>query len=63
MSKLIEHDLFEASDGDTILCEEEKLGLIPSWVTTRGDLNAAEQQNIVEAERWLFGRKRAEILS
>jgi Fic-DOC domain mobile mystery protein B len=36
-------------DGSTPLDPDEVDGLIPSWVATRGDLNTAEQANIVQA--------------
>ncbi|MEH6591263.1 MAG: mobile mystery protein B [Halioglobus sp.] len=45
-------------DAATPLSEEEKEGLIPSYVTLRGELNEAEQANILEAQEWAFGRKR-----
>jgi Fic-DOC domain mobile mystery protein B len=41
--------------GSTPLGEEEKDGLLPSWVASRGDLNIAEQQNIADGltkPRW-----------
>ena len=56
-------DLFEASDGDTVLSDDEKEGLIPSWITTRGDLNAAEQAGVIDGERWEFGRKHKQLLT
>jgi Fic-DOC domain mobile mystery protein B len=45
-------------DAATPLAAEEREGLIPSYITLRGELNAAEQDNILEAERWAFGRRR-----
>ena len=50
--------LFEQDDAATPLSEEEKEGLIPSYITLRGELNEAEQANIIEAEEWAFKRKR-----
>ena len=50
--------LFEQSDGSTPLTEEEREGLIPSYIALRGELNEAEQANILEAESWAFARKR-----
>lgn len=45
-------------DGNsTRLSDEERDGLIPSYITLRGELNEAEQANILEAEGWAFGRK------
>lgn len=40
-------------EGQTPLDLEEKLDLIPS-IITRDDLNAYEQENIVQARRWLI---------
>jgi len=45
-------------DGGTGLTEEEREGLIPSYITLRGELNEAEQANILEAEEWAFARNR-----
>jgi len=50
--------LFEQDDVATPLSEEEKEGLIPSYITLRGELNEAEQANILEAEEWAFKRRR-----
>lgn len=50
--------LFEADDAATPLTPEEKLGLIPSYITLRRELNEAEQINVTRAEQWAFSRKR-----
>ena len=50
--------LFEQDDAATPLSEEEKDGLLPSYITLRGELNEAEQANILEAEEWAFKRRR-----
>lgn len=50
--------LFEADDAATPLTAEEKLGLIPSYITLRRELNEAEQINVTRAEQWAFSRKR-----
>jgi len=45
----------EEPDGATPLSDEEKVGLKPSWIATRADLNAAEVENIanaLSARRW-----------
>ena len=49
-------------DGNTPLSDEEREGLIPSYITLRSELNEAEQANILEAEEWAFARKR-DVLS
>jgi len=41
-------------DGSTPLDEEEKQGLIPSWITFRHELNEVEQENIARATVWAF---------
>jgi len=48
----------EKGDGPTVLSMEEGEGLIPSYITTRSELNEAEQANILEAEEWAFRRIR-----
>ena len=50
--------LVPQDDGRTELTEEEREGLIPSYITLRSELNEAEQANILEAEEWAFARKR-----
>lgn len=45
-------------DAATPLSKEESKGLIPSYITLRGELNEAEQANILEAREWAFKRKR-----
>jgi len=51
-------DLFKEEEGATPLTHEEKLGLIPTYITKRSELNEAEQINITEGERWAFSRSR-----
>lgn len=48
----------EQDDTSTPLSPEEREGLIPSYITLRGELNEAEQANILEADAWAFSRKR-----
>ncbi len=45
-------------DGATPINEEERESLIPSYITLRGELNEAEQANILEDEAWAFTKKR-----
>jgi Fic-DOC domain mobile mystery protein B len=40
---------FTTGDGHTELSEEDRHGLIPTYIATRADLLAAEQRNIAEA--------------
>jgi len=56
-------DLFEAGEGDTELSDEEKEGLKPAYIATRGELNEAEAMNIARAKIWLKRRKSREVLS
>ncbi|MFT4537120.1 MAG: Fic-DOC domain mobile mystery protein B [Saprospiraceae bacterium] len=51
-------DIFEEPDDATPLSEEEKQGLIPSYISTRAELNQAEQRNITQAEIWAFNTRR-----
>lgn len=46
------------NDAATPLSPEEREGLIPSYITLHGELNAAEQENFLEAETWAFRRLR-----
>ena len=41
--------LLPVGDGHTELSEDDRVGLIPSYIATRGDLFAAEQRNIAVA--------------
>lgn len=54
-------DLY-AHDGDaTDLTPEERIGLIPTWIVTRDDLNRAERANIAKGLRWAR-RARIDVL-
>jgi len=50
--------MFEQDDVSTPLSEEERQGLIPSWVTFRHELNEVEQENIARATVWAFRQVR-----
>ena len=50
--------LLPEDDGQTPLTPEELEGLIPSHITLRGELNEAEQINIVDAQSWGYKRNR-----
>jgi len=54
---------FPLAPGETPLSDEEKLGLRPSYITTIGELNQWEQQNILDGQAWALGRRRKDILS
>jgi Fic-DOC domain mobile mystery protein B len=43
-------------DRATDLSPEEREGLIPSYITTRAELNEAEQGNILGAREWSYGK-------
>src|SRR4051794_8618235 len=45
-------DLFQEPDDATPLDPAQRDGLLQSWVTTRSDLNEAEQENIVKGAVW-----------
>ena len=51
------HFLAGGGGGQTPLDPDEAEGLIQSWVSTRGDLDRAEQENILRAETWTRGRR------
>lgn len=50
-------------EGATPLDPDETAALIPSHVTTQGQLNEWEQQNILDGERWAFSRRNLNPLS
>ena len=55
--------LFEVDDeANTPLTPEGRQGLIPTYITTRAELNEAEQENIAEADQWAFSRKRGDVV-
>jgi Fic-DOC domain mobile mystery protein B len=56
-------DLFAQPDDATPLDAEEREGLLQTWITTRADLNEAEQANIDEAVAWTERRRDAELLT
>lgn len=50
-------DLFQEPEDATPLEPGERDGLLQSWVTSRSDLNEAEQENIVKAAVWARRRR------
>jgi Fic-DOC domain mobile mystery protein B len=53
----------EHPPGATPLDRDETEGLIPEHIHTQGELNEWEQRNILEGERWAFGRKHRDLLT
>ena len=51
-------DAFGTDEDATPLTAEERAGLIPTHIALRSELNELEQQNIADADRWAFSRKR-----
>lgn len=56
-------DLFVEPDDATPLEPGEREGLVQTWITTRADLNEAEQASIDMAAAWADRRRSADILS
>lgn len=50
-------------EGATPFNQDDASALIPKHITTQDQLNEWEQANIIEAEKWLFARKRKNLLS
>lgn len=50
-------DIFDGPTGSTPLEEEEKEQLIPTTITTRGQLNEEEQLNVLAGTVWLDGSR------
>ena len=55
--------VLEDPPGATPIDPDELAGLIPRGVTTVGELNAYEAENILDALRWLERQRRAQILN
>lgn len=53
----------EYPPGATPLDPDEAEGLIPKHILTQGQLNEWELRNIIDGERWAFGRKHKDLLS
>lgn len=53
----------EYPPGATPLNPNEVAGLRLSYVSTQNELNAAEQDNILQGEMWAFAQKRKEFLT
>jgi Fic-DOC domain mobile mystery protein B len=49
---LSDEDLHGGDDAATNLTPEERIGLIPTWIVSRDDLNRAERANIAAGLRW-----------
>jgi Fic-DOC domain mobile mystery protein B len=56
-------DLFAQPGDATPLSPEERDGLLQTWITTRADLNEAEQANIDAAAAWTRRRRKADLLT
>jgi len=56
-------DTPDAQDGQTPLDPDEKTGLIPRHIETKGALNDWEQENILQATKWLRRAKAPTVLS
>lgn len=54
---------FEYPEGATPLDPDEAEGLFLTHITSRGELDRWEQDNIAEGEAWAFGRRQKKILS
>lgn len=46
-------ELLSTAPGMTPLNKDELGGLVPTYISTQGELNALEQENILRAEAWL----------
>lgn len=58
---MTDDDLYDGDDAATDLTREERVGLIPTWIVTRDDLNRAERANIAKGLRWAQ-RSRFDVL-
>jgi Fic-DOC domain mobile mystery protein B len=55
--------VFEQPDDATPLTPDEQRDLIPSHIATRGELNEAEQENILRGQEWAFRRRKPKLLT
>ncbi len=53
---------FQYPPGATPLDPDEAQGLVPTYITTQGDLNAWEQINIEQGERWAIRQIKRNLL-
>jgi fido (protein-threonine AMPylation protein) len=53
----------DEQDGQTPLDPDELAGLIPIHLTTKGDLNDWEQENILQAVQWARRQRKVHVLS
>ena len=53
---------FEYAQGATPIDPDEMAGLIPTHITTQGELNEWEQTNILQGLKWALRQKRRELL-
>ena len=53
----------DEEDGQTPLDPDEKAGLVPEHLATKGELNDWEQENILRAVRWLKRVRSPDVLS
>ena len=53
----------DEQEGQTPLDPDERAGLIPRHIETKGALNDWEQENILQATKWLLRGKIPEVLS
>lgn len=53
----------ETPEGATLLDPDEEEDLIPGHIRTKDELSEWEEPNILAAERWLFSRRRHDVLT
>ncbi len=56
-------DLFQEPEDAMPLAPDEREGLRLTWVTTRADLNAAEQDNIDKGAAWAHRSRKPDLMS
>lgn len=54
-------DLFQEPEDATPLEAEEREQLLQSWITSRADLNLAEEENIIDGATWARGQRRRKL--
>ena len=58
-----DESVHQGDDAATGLTPEERIGLIPTWIVTRDDLNRAERANIAAGLLWVRRRRGLNVLN
>jgi Fic-DOC domain mobile mystery protein B len=57
VEQVVELAAYDSPEGATPIDADEAAGLLPKHIRTQGQLNQWEEENILEAEAWVFQKK------